>query len=92
MVALGSVGAASAEPKNKMLQRCWGWDYRAACIYSITIAIADRPSMALGRLVVDNDGGGDPAKVVAHVELTAAGRAVEAEWRRMGELSRSRFR
>ena len=87
MVALGSVGAASAEPKNKMLQRCWGWDYRAACIYSITIAIADRPSMALGRLVVDNDGGGDPAKVVAHVELTAAGRAVEAEWRRMGELT-----
>lgn len=87
MVAFGSVGAASAEPKNKMLQRCWGWDYRAACIYSITIAIADRPSMALGRLVVDNDGGGDPAKVVAHVELTAAGRAVEAEWRRMGELT-----
>ncbi len=86
-MAFGSVGAASAEPKNKMLQRCWGWDYRAACIYSITIAIADRPSMALGRLVVDNDGGGDPAKVVAHVELTAAGRAVEAEWRRMGELT-----
>ena len=87
MVALGSVGAASAEPRNKMLQRCWGWDYKAPCIYSITIAIADRPSMALGRLVVDNDGGGDPLKVVAHVELTAAGRAVEAEWRRMGELT-----
>ena len=83
----GSVGPASAETKNKMLQRCWGWDYKAPCIYLITIAIADRRSMALGRLVVDDDGGGDPAKVVAHVELTAAGRAVEAEWRRMGELT-----
>ena len=75
------------EAKNKMLQRCWGWDYKAPCIYLITIVIADRRSMALGRLVVDNDGGGDPAKVVAHVEPSAAGRAVEAEWRRMGELT-----
>jgi len=83
----GSVGTASAERKNKMLQRCWGWDYKAPCIYSITIAIADRQSMALGRLVVDNDGGGNPANVVAHVEPTAAGRAVVAEWRRMGELT-----
>lgn len=79
--------AVPAEPKSKMLQRCWGWDYKAPCIYSITIAIADRRSMALGRLVVDNDGGGDPAKVVAHVEQSAVGRAVEAEWRRMGELT-----
>ena len=83
----GSVGSASAELKNKMLQRCWGWDYKAPCIYLITIVIADRRSMALGRLVVDNDGGGDPAKVMAHVEPSAAGRAVEAEWRRMGELT-----
>ena len=80
-------GAVPAEPKSKMLQRCWGWDYKAPCIYSITIAIADRRSMALGRLVVDNYGGGDPAKVVAHVEQSAVGRAVEAEWRRMGELT-----
>jgi hypothetical protein len=87
MIASGSVGSASAEPKNKMLQRCWGWDYKAPCIYLITIVIADRRSMALGRLVVDNDGGGDPAKVMAHVEPSAAGRAVEAEWRRMGELT-----
>lgn len=87
VAAVGSVGTASAEPKNRMLQRCWGWDYKAPCIYSITIAIADRRSMALGRLVVDNDGGGDPAKVAAHVEPSAAGRAVEAEWRRMGELT-----
>ena len=77
----------TAEPKNKMLQRCWGWDYKSPCIYSITIAIADRRSMALGRLVVDNDGSGDPAKVVAHVEPSASGRAVEAEWKRMGELT-----
>ena len=83
----GSVGAASAELKNKMLQRCWGWDYKAPCIYLMTIVIADRRSMALGRLVVDNDGGGDPAKVMAHVEPSSAGRAVEAEWRRMGELT-----
>ena len=83
----GSVGATSTELKNKMLQRCWGWDYKAPCIYLITIVIADRRSMALARLVVDNDGGGDPAKVMAHVEPSAAGRAVEAEWRRMGELT-----
>ena len=76
-----------SEAKNKMLQRCWGWDYKAPCIYLITIVIADRRSMALARLVVDNDGGGDPAKVMAHVEPSAAGRAVEAEWRRMGELT-----
>ena len=70
-----------------MLQRCQGWDYKAPCIYSITIAIAERRSMALGRLVIDNDGGGDPAKVAAHVEQTAAGRAVDAEWRRMGDFT-----
>ena len=29
----GSVDATSAELKNKMLQRCWGWDYKAPCIY-----------------------------------------------------------
>lgn len=29
------VGVA-AEPRNKMLQRCWGWDYRAPCIYMIS--------------------------------------------------------
>jgi hypothetical protein len=75
-----------SEAKNKMLQRCWDWDYKAPCIYLITIVIADRRSMALGRLVVDN-GGGDPTKVMAHVEPSAAGRAVEAEWRRMGELT-----
>jgi hypothetical protein len=87
VVALGSVGAAAAEQSKKMLQRCWGWDYKSPCIYQITIALADRRSEALGRLVIDNDGGGDPAKVEAHVELTAAGRAVEAEWRRMGEFT-----
>ena len=75
------------EAKSKLLQRCWGWDYKSPCIYQITIALADRRSMALGSLVIDDDGGGDPAKVVAHVELTAAGRAVVAEWRRMGELT-----
>jgi hypothetical protein len=83
----GSVGSASAEQSNKMLQRCWGWDYKAPCIYQITIALADRRSEALGRLVIDSDGVGDPMQVEAHVELTAAGRAVEAEWRRMGELT-----
>ena len=87
MVALGSVGAASAEQSKKMLQRCWDWDYKSPCIYQITIALADRRSEALGRLVIDSDGAGDPAKVEAHIELTAAGRAVEAEWRRMGEFT-----
>ena len=87
MIASGSVGAASAEQSKKMLQRCWGWDYKSPCIYQITIALADRRSMALGRLVIDSDGEGDPIQAEAHVELTAAGRAVEAEWRRMGELT-----
>ena len=87
MIASGSVGAASAEQSKKMLQRCWGWDYKSPCIYQITIALADRRSMALGRLVIDSDGDGDPIQVEAHVELTAAGRAVEAEWRRMGEFT-----
>lgn len=83
----GSVCAALAEQSKKMLQRCWGWDYKSPCIYQITIALADRRSEALGRLVIDSDGDGDPIQVEAHVELTAAGRAVEAEWRRMGELT-----
>lgn len=87
MIASGSVGAASAEQSKKMLQRCWGWDYKSPCIYQITIALADRRSMAIGRLVIDSDGEGDPIQVEAHVELTAAGRAVEAEWRRMGEFT-----
>ena len=87
MTDVGSVGAASADLSKRMLQRCWGWDYKAPCIYQITIALADRRSEALGRLMVDSDGEGDPLLVEAHVELTAAGRAVEAEWRRMGELT-----
>ena len=87
MTDVGSVGAASADLSKRMLQRCWGWDYKAPCIYQITIALADRRSEALGRLVVDSDGEGAPLLVEAHVELTAAGRAVEAEWRRMGELT-----
>ncbi len=87
MTVSGSVCAASAEQSKKMLQRCWGWDYKAPCIYQITIALADRRSEALGRLVIDSDGEGDPVQVEAHVELTAAGRAVEAQWRRMGELT-----
>ena len=87
MMGSGSVGAASAEQSKKMLQRCWGWDYKSPCIYQITIALADRRSEALGRLVIDSDGEGDPIQVEAHVELTAAGRAVEAEWRRMGEFT-----
>ena len=87
MTASGSVCAASAEQSKKMLQRCWGWDYKSPCIYQITIALADRRSEALGRLVIDSDGEVDPIQVEAHVELTAAGRAVEAEWRRMGELT-----
>lgn len=81
------MGPASAEAKNKMLQRCWGWDYKSPCIYMITMTLKDRKTDVLGRLVVDCDGGGDPAKVEAHVEPTAAGMAVVAEWRRMGELT-----
>ena len=53
----GSVGSASAEQSKRMLQRCWGWDYKAPCIYQVTLALADRRSEALGRLVIDSDGG-----------------------------------
>lgn len=81
-----NVDLASAK-SNRMLQRCWGWDYKAPCIYMITMTLANRLSMALGRLVVDNDGNGEASKIKAHIELTAAGRAVEAQWRRMGEIT-----
>lgn len=82
----GNVDLALAKP-NRMLQRCWGWDYKAPCIYMITMTLADRLSMALGKLVVDSDGNGEASKITAHIELTAAGRAVEAQWRRMGEIT-----
>ena len=81
-----SAGQSTAQP-SKMLQRCWGWDYKSPCIYQITLALADRGSEALGHLVIDSDGNGDPSRVESHVELTAAGRAVESEWRRIGELT-----
>ncbi len=75
--------------KHSMLRRCLNWDYKAPCIYQITLVLADRASQALGRLVIDNPGAGasgafDPAAVRAHVEPSPQGTAVLAEWRTIG--------
>lgn len=72
-----------------MLRRCLNWDYKAPCIYQITLVLADRASQALGRLVIDDPGAGasgafDPAAVRAHVEPSPQGKAVLAEWRTIG--------
>lgn len=71
------------ETKHSMHRRCRDWDYRSRAIYSLTWSLADRRSNALGSLVIDDPGGGDPAEVKAHIELTPAGRAVKAEWHRI---------
>ena len=75
--------------KHSMLRRCLNWDYKAPCIYQITLVLADRASQALGRLVIDNAGAGasgafDPAAVRAHVEPSPQGKAVLSEWRTIG--------
>ena len=71
-----------------MLRRCLNWDYRAPCIYQITLVLAARASQSLGRLVVDANGmeGGcfSPEAVRAHVEPSPQGRAVLAEWQNVG--------
>ncbi|MBR3085833.1 MAG: hypothetical protein IKH04_05450 [Kiritimatiellae bacterium] len=76
------------DTRHFMLRRCLDWDYKAPCIYQITLVLADRASNALGRLVVDADGmeGGvfSPEAVRAHVEPSPQGRAVLAEWQNIG--------
>ena len=62
--------AVRAEIKPSMLRRCNGWDYRQPCIYQITLVLADRRSMALGRLVI-------PGAAAPGAER-AAGSALEA--------------
>ncbi len=57
MAVMCRAAARRCETKPSMLRRCNGWDYRRPCIYQMTIVLADRRSNALGRLVIDNDGG-----------------------------------
>ena len=75
--------------KHSMLRRCLNWDYRAPCIYQITLVLAARASQSLGRLVVDANGmeGGcfSPEAVRAHVEPSLQGEAVLAEWQAIGK-------
>ena len=75
-----------------MTRRLIDWDYRAPCIYQITIVLADRRSKALGRLLFGNGKGGwcgveearglglSPETVAARVELSPLGRAVAECW------------
>ena len=85
-------GAFRRETIHTMKRRCRDWDYRARCIYMITVELADRPSKALGRLkVLGCDGSWvepaavnvesfGPEEVRAKIELSALGEAVVRCW------------
>ncbi len=70
-----------------MLRRCRNWDYRGRGIYMITLSLRDRSRPILGSLAIDNDGGGDPEKVEAHIELTPLGSAIHDLWRNLALLA-----
>ncbi len=71
-----------------MGRRCRAWDYRCDATYLVTLALADRSSAALGRLVVaPPPSGGGPSKVRAAVEPSPLGLEVADLWRRMGEFT-----
>ena len=70
-----------------MLRRCRGWDYRGRGIYMVTLTLRDRSRPLLGRLVTENDGGGDPEKVLARIEPTELGATVEALWKDLSSLA-----
>ena len=78
-------GALRRETKRSMLRRCLNWNYRAPCIYEITLTLADRRSKALGEIVVDA-WGDEGLPSAAHCEPSELGRAVLALWRRFGEF------
>ena len=85
-------GARRRETVHRMTRRCLDWDYSQRAIYEITVALADRRSKALGRLLVGDGAGGwvapaearglelQPERVTATVELTALGKAVADCW------------
>jgi len=85
-----------------MGRRLPGFDYRRVGIYVVTIVLADRPSAALGELVVRRPTAGEggwvglnearslglcPDEVEAKVVFSALGRAVFDHFRRMGEFT-----
>ena len=88
---------ARAATKPSMLRRCNAWDYRQPCIYQITLVLADRRSMALGRLEIPSAaapgtglGAGARSSVLeaaasSYIRLTPAGEAVKAEFMKIGE-------
>ena len=91
-------GALRRETIHTMKRRCRDWDYRARCIYMITVELADRPSKALGRLkVLGCDGSWvepaavnvesfGPEEVRAKIELSALGEAVVRCWLAIGRF------
>lgn len=76
------------EIKPSMLRRCNGWDYRQPCIYQITLVLADRRSMALGRLEMPGVEAACPvleAAASSYIALTPAGEAVKREFWAIGD-------
>ena len=53
---LNAEGAWRCETVHRMDRRCQGWDYRARCIYEITIELENRSQRLLGRLLVRSCG------------------------------------
>lgn len=41
--------------RHSRLQRCREWDYHQPAIYQITLVLSDSSSLALSRLVIDNE-------------------------------------
>lgn len=76
---LNEEGALVRDTIHSMLRRCKGWDYSQPAVYMITIVLADRRSMALGKVLGDNIAE-HTAENSAHCELTALGQAVAACW------------
>lgn len=76
---LNEEGALVRDTIHSMLRRCNGWDYSQPAVYMITIVLADRRSMALGKVLADSIGE-HTAEYHAHCELTALGQAVADSW------------
>jgi len=76
---LNEEGALVRDTIHSMLRRCRGWDYAQPAVYMITIVLANRRSMALGKVLADVLGD-NIAEHSAHCELTALGQAVAECW------------
>ena len=76
---LNEEGALVRDTIHSMLRRCKGWDYSQPAVYMITIVLADRRSMALGKVLGDTIAE-HCAEHSARCELTALGQAVAECW------------